>query len=289
MDLDGIVLIDKDEGITSFSTVQKVKRILGVKKAGHSGTLDKAASGLLIVCLNRATSAQDLFMSAFKRYKATVAFGEETDTLDRYATIIKTSKVREYSDEEINGVIKMFLGKTLQKPPRFSAIHKNGKRLYKRALDGEQFDVDPREIEIKELKILDRQEKSRTLEVLSSKGTYIRALGRDIARELGSCGYLTKLRRLESGNFSVKDAVRLSALSKESTIISLNNALNNIPQIEVSRDQAGQIYQGIAISKIFSPAELDQIRKGYNRVISENLLIAIIKQEENPTYFKVFN
>ncbi len=289
MDLDGIVLIDKDEGITSFNTVQKVKRIFGVKKAGHSGTLDKAASGLLIVCINRATSAQNLFMSAFKRYRAKVVFGEETDTLDRYGTIIKTSEVHEYSDEEINYVLKMFLGKTLQEPPRFSAIHKDGKRLYKRALEGEKFEVDPREIEIKELKILDRNGKSLTFEVLSSKGTYIRSLGRDIARELGSCGHLTKLRRLESGPFSVEDAVQLSVLSEESAIIPLNEALKDIPQIKVSPDLVGLIYQGVSIVKIFSPTELDRIPKGYNRVTSENRLIAIIKQEENPSYFKVFN
>ncbi len=289
MDLDGIILIDKDEGITSFDTVQKVKRFFSIKKAGHAGTLDKAASGLIVICTNRATSAQNLFMSTFKRYRATMVFGEETDTLDRYGTIVRTSQVREYSDEEIYNILNMFLGKTLQEPPRFSAIHKDGKRLYKRALEGEKFEVDPREIEIKELKVLDRNEKSLTFEVLSSRGTYIRALGRDIARQLGSCGYLTKLRRLESGHFSVEDAVQLSALSKNSAIIPLNEALKDIPQIKVSRDLVGLIYQGGSIVKIFSPTELDQLKKGYNRVTFENRLIAIIKQEEHPSYFKVFN
>ncbi|KKL62367.1 hypothetical protein LCGC14_2185910 [marine sediment metagenome] len=289
MDLDGIILIDKDEGITSFDTVQKVKRFFSIKKAGHAGTLDKAASGLIVICINRATSAQNLFMSTFKRYRATMVFGEETDTLDRYGTIVRTSQVREYSDEEIYNILNMFLGKTLQEPPRFSAIHKDGKRLYKRALEGEKFEVDPREIEIKELKVLDRNEKSLTFEVLSSRGTYIRALGRDIARQLGSCGYLTKLRRLESGHFSVEDAVQLSALSKNSAIIPLNEALKDIPQIKVSRDLVGLIYQGGSIVKIFSPTELDQLKKGYNRVTFENRLIAIIKQEEHPSYFKVFN
>ena len=289
MDLDGIILIDKDEGITSFDTVQKVKRFFSIKKAGHAGTLDKAASGLIVICTNRATSAQNLFMSTFKRYRATMVFGEETDTLDRYGTIVRTSQVREYSDEEIYNILNMFLGKTLQEPPRFSAIHKDGKRLYKRALEGEKFEVDPREIEIKELKVLDRNEKSLTFEVLSSRGTYIRALGRDIARQLGSCGYLTKLRRLESGHFSVEDAVQLSALSKNSAIIPLNEALKDIPQIKVSRDLVGLIYQGGSIVKIFSPTELDQLKKGYNRVTFENRLIAIIKQEEHPSYYKVFN
>jgi tRNA pseudouridine55 synthase len=115
VDLDGIILIDKDEGITSFNAVQKVKRFFNIKKAGHAGTLDKAASGLLVVCLNRATSAQNLFMSAFKRYRATVVFGQETDTLDCYGRIVKTSGVRKYSDKEINDVlrsIKMVKGYT---------------------------------------------------------------------------------------------------------------------------------------------------------------------------------
>jgi len=289
VDLDGIILIDKDEGITSFNAVQKVKRFFGVKKAGHAGTLDKAASGLLIVCVNRATSAQNLFMSVFKRYRATLVFGKETDTLDRYGTIVKTSETRKYSDNEINEVLNMFLGKTLQEPPLFSAIHKDGERLYKRALKGEKIDIDPREIEIKELNILDRNGNSLTFEVLSSKGTYIRSLGRDIARELGSCGYLTKLRRLESGHFSVENAVQLSALNKETAIIPLNEALKDIPQIEVSRDLVPLVYQGVSIVKIFSTDELDRLKNGFNRVTFENRLIAIIKQEGNPSYYKVFN
>jgi tRNA pseudouridine55 synthase len=139
------------------------------------------------------------------------------------------------------------------------------------------------------LKVLDRNEKSLTFEVLSSKGTYIRALGRDISRELGSCGYLTKLRRLESGLFSVEDAVQLSALSEKSAIIPLNTALKDIPQIKVSQDLVPLIYQGASIVKIFSQVELNRLKRGYNRVTSENRLIAIIKQEGGPSYYKVFN
>ena len=289
MDLDGIVLIDKDEGITSFHTVQKVKQCLGVKKAGHAGTLDKAASGLLIVCLNRATSAQNLLMSSFKRYRATVIFGEETDTLDRYGKLVKTAEVRNYSDEEIHNAVYKFLGKTLQEPPYFSAIHKDGKRLYRRALEGEKLKVDPREIEIRDIKILGRDERSLEFEVLSSRGTYIRALGRDIARELGSCGYLSKLRRLASGRFSVENAVKLSDLDNVSAVIPLNEALLEFPQIRVSKDMVPLIQKGISIDRIFSGLELKRLKRGYNRVTFENRLIALIEQGEHPSYFKVFN
>jgi tRNA pseudouridine55 synthase len=289
VDLDGIVLIDKDEGITSFNTVQKVKQCLRVNKAGHAGTLDKAASGLLIVCLNRATSAQNLFMSAFKRYQAKILFGEETDTLDRYGKLVKTSQVRYYSDEEIRSAVKKFLGKTLQEPPHFSAIHKNGKRLYKRALEGEKLKVESREIEIKDIKILSRDEKSLEFEVLSSKGTYIRALGRDIAHELGTCGYITKLRRLTSGKLSVENAVKLKDLNDASAVIPLNEALKDLPQIRVTRDLVALIHSGVSLERIFPEPELTRLKQGYNRVTCENNLIAIIEKGEYPSYFKVFN
>ena len=181
------------------------------------------------------------------------------------------------------------MGKTLQKPPYFSAIHQDGKRLYKRALDGEKVTINPREIEIKDIKILGRDERSLEFEVLSSKGTYIRALGRDIARELGSCGYLTNLRRIASGLFSVENAIHLSELNKVSAIIPLNEALKDLPQIRVSPHLVPLIQRGALISRVFSGFELRQLKRGYNRVTFENRLIAIIELNEHPSYFKVFN
>ncbi|KPJ87194.1 MAG: hypothetical protein AMS17_09250, partial [Spirochaetes bacterium DG_61] len=117
MGLDGILLLDKHEGMTSFEAVRKVKMLLGVGKAGHTGTLDKAASGLLIICLDRATAIQNLLMGCFKRYRATLLLGEETDTLDRYGKVIKTEKVPPLTEEIILGVLRRFKGKNLQVPP----------------------------------------------------------------------------------------------------------------------------------------------------------------------------
>ena len=288
MDLDGIILIDKDEGITSFNTVQKVKSCLGVGKAGHAGTLDKAASGLLVVCLNRATGVQNLFMSAFKRYIATLLLGMETDTLDRYGKTVKTSSVFEYSDEDVNSVLKKFQGKTKQVPPYFSAIHKDGKRLYKRALEGENITIEPREIEIKEISLLENRKDKITFEVLASKGTYIRSLGRDIAHELDTCGYLINLRRKESGFFSVGDAFKLEEINKETSVIPLQKALNHIPQINVTPDMASMIFNGVSLNRIFPEDKWNPLVCGYYRVTLGSKLIAIIEKREYPRYFRVF-
>lgn len=288
VDLDGIILIDKEEGITSFHTVQKVKSRLGVKKAGHAGTLDKAASGLLVVCINRATGVQNLFMSAFKRYRAELLLGKETDTLDRYGKTVKTSRVYEYGDDDVNFVLKKFLGKTKQVPPYFSAIHKDGKRLYKRALDGENITIEPREIEIKEISLLKNRKDRMTFEVLASKGTYIRSLGRDIARELDTCGYLINLRRLESGFFSVGNAVKLDEINEGTAVIPLNKALNHIPQINVAPDMASMIFNGVSLNRIFPEDEWNVLVYGYYRVTLGSRLIAIIEKREYPRYFRVF-
>ena len=288
MDLDGILLIDKDKGVTSFEAVRKVKSLLNAKKAGHTGTLDKAASGLLIVCINRATAIQELFMGKFKRYRATVLFGTETDTLDRYGKIIKKETVHGFSDREINNVLMGFLGKTKQVPPYFSAIHKDGKRLYKRALSGEKISIDPREIEIKELNLLKNEKQSITFEVLASKGTYIRSLGLDIAHSLGTFGHLTCLRRLAIGYFSVANAVKIAEIREDTDVIPMNEALADIPHIRVDSEKAYKVYNGVLPIKIFTEKVWQSLDAGYYRVVFEDKLIALIEKREKLSYFKVF-
>jgi tRNA pseudouridine55 synthase len=287
--VDGIVLLDKDEGVTSFEAVSKLKKCLKVKKAGHAGTLDKAASGLLVVCVNRATALQNLFMSSFKRYSATIQFGTETDTLDRYGKVVKTRRVGNYSDEQVGDVLKRFLGKTMQTPPLYSAIHKNGKRLYKLALQGADISVEPRQIEIKELKLTGKGGNWITIEVLSSKGTYIRSLGRDIAHRLDTYGYITNLRRLEIGHFSIEDAVKLKDVSSDRVILPLREALVNLPRIEVDLEKTNKIAHGIPLDKILTDSELRRVGNGYIRLMCNENLIAVAEKKENLIrYLKVF-
>ena len=231
---------------------------------------------------------QSLLMSKFKRYRATLFLGAETDTLDRYGMIIKSEAVEEFSDFEIKKVLKSFLGKTEQVPPYFSAIHKNGKRLYKRALEGEEVSIDPREIEIKELALLKNEQNTITFEVLASKGTYIRSLGKDIAYSLGTYGYLTDLRRLQIGSFSVENAVKADEVGEISEIIPMNEALSDIPLIIVETEKALKIQSGIPLGKIFNQQESMNLKEGFYRIIFEKRLLALIEKRKEVNYFKVF-
>lgn len=288
MDIDGVLLLDKDVGITSFEAVRKVKRLLDVKKVGHTGTLDKAASGLLILCLGKATRVQNLLTSKFKRYRATVVLGLETDTLDRYGKVIKKQPASKITSVHIQNVLKKFLGKTEQIPPAFSAIHKNGKRLYRRVLDGERVEIEPREIEIKELRLLKAEKESFTFEVLASKGTYIRSLGRDITYALGTCGYLTDLRRLQIGRFSVENAVRLQEIDKNTRIIPIEEALADIPQITVDSGKLNYIKNGVSPVKVLENFRWQALNPGYYLVKFDDILLAIIEKNKTLRYFKVF-
>lgn len=288
MALDGIILVDKDEGMTSFEVVQKVKNRLGAQKAGHAGTLDKAASGLLIVCINLATSVQNILMSNPKRYRATVQLGAETDTLDRYGNITKRKKVGAVSTSEIERVLKRYTGEILQRPPLFSAIHHNGERLYRKALKGEKPPVNPRKVIINELKLIDRGSTELTIEVYASKGTYVRSLARDIAYDLGTCGYLSALRRIEVGPFSLSDAVQLSDVSGSGAIIPLANALEYLPWVEVEDEQALMVLNGVPVRKVLTSVDIRFGSERFFRVISHKRLLAIIEKSDSIRYFRVF-
>jgi len=286
--LDGIVLIDKDEGMTSFETVRKVKSRLQATKAGHAGTLDKAASGLLIVLINHATAVQNIFMGNSKRYRATIRLGTETDTLDRYGKVTKKKEVGTISASAVERVLEGFKGEILQMPPLFSAIHHNGERLYKRALKGESPDVKPRKVVIQELGLVEYRETALTIEVLVSKGTYVRSLGRDIAEALGTCGHLASLRRLEIGPFSVEDAVKLDETAGVITVTPFGEALGYLPGMEVGKREASMILNGIPPARVFSSWEEKTGSAKYIRVLSQNRLIAIIEKGDSLRYFKVF-
>ncbi len=288
MGVNGIVLLDKKKGATSFETVRKLRGRIGVKKAGHTGTLDKFASGLLVVCVNNATAVQDLLMAKFKRYVATLRLGVETDTLDEYGKPTVKKPFQPISDGEILEVLKSFLGTSRQIPPAFSAIHINGKRSYKRALGGEDLHLRSREIEIREISLIEAGEETVSFEVLVSKGTYVRSLGRDIARALGTCGYLTDLRRLEIGKFSVKDASSIDEVGDSVPIISMIDALSDFPAITADFEETRKIYNGVPPEKVLNKDEMMRMPNGFVRVISAGNLIALVEKGETLRYFRVF-
>ncbi len=209
----GVLLVDKPAGATSFAMVRAVRKIFGIKKVGHAGTLDPFATGLLIICIGRpATKMISLFMNGEKEYLATLRLGARSSTQDPEGEIIMDDWDEQYSGDLITGVLARFTGELLQTPPAFSALKHKGKPLYHYARKGVSIIKEARKIHIHTLEwedgriAVDRSNPFITIRVVSSKGTYIRTLGADIGEELGCGAYLTSLRRTQSGCFSVKDS-----------------------------------------------------------------------------------
>jgi len=207
--MDGVIVIDKPAGKTSHDVVSEVKKILGVKKAGHTGTLDPLATGVLPVCLNEATKLAGFLSGENKEYRATMLLGVQTDTMDMEGKIVSQSD-HCVSEEKIRTVISGMSGKIKQVPPAYSAVKYQGKPLYKRARSGVLLDMAPREVTIYSIVVEDISFPHVTFRVVCSKGTYIRSLCSDMGDILGTGACLYSLRRLKSGFFSEEMAVSLS-------------------------------------------------------------------------------
>jgi len=211
--MDQILLIDKPSGISSFGVIRKLRRILGVKKIGHAGTLDPLATGLLVVLVGKACKQSAELTGHDKVYEATVELGRSTTTDDAEGEVLATAAVPELNRAELLRVLHSFVGEQQQIPPNFSAISVGGKRAYKMARQGQTFELAPRSIRIDSIELLAFKPPLLTIRVHCSKGTYIRALARDIGAKLGSAGYLSALRRLRSGSYDIADAVRVEQVS----------------------------------------------------------------------------
>ncbi len=200
-----LILTDKKEGETSFRSLSSVKREFRGEKVGHAGTLDKFASGLMIVLVGSATKLNPVFSSYDKTYLATIQFGKETDTLDPEGTVIRETPFPER--ENLKSVLERFIGRSKQVPPVYSAIHVDGKRAYREARKGNDVIIPEREINVSSLDLIDYDEKNgmAVIRTRVSKGTYIRALARDIANKASSSGHLVQLRRESIGPFTLFD------------------------------------------------------------------------------------
>ena len=231
----GVVLLAKQSGRTSFQSLFDIKHALNTDKVGHTGTLDSFADGLLVVLTGHITHLVPHITGFSKTYRAVVCFGKETDTLDPEGNVIKTgNSVRR---EQVADVLKEFTGALLQKPPAFSALHVNGKRASDLVRNGEQVNLEPRQIFIYQNLLVDFLPASdkdscsyALLEITCSKGTYIRSLARDISERLGTCGHLIALRRTKVGPFRLEDAACYSFLEE----FSISNALKKLPSLQQS-------------------------------------------------------
>ncbi len=216
--LDGILIIDKPAGITSHDVVAKVRKALKTKKVGHTGTLDPLATGVLVVCVEKATKLVNYLTCDEKVYEVEMKFGIKTDTGDITGKIIDEDTNYEIDMSKIQRTISKFIGKQEQIPPMYSAIKVNGKKLYELAREGIEIEREARKIEIFEIKNIEWKDEILKYTVHCSKGTYIRSLCEDIARELGTIGTMTNLRRIQLGKFQIKDAIKIEDISEEKII-----------------------------------------------------------------------
>ena len=202
--MDGILVIDKPIGATSHDMVSFTRRLFGIKKVGHTGTLDPMATGVLPVCIGKATKAADMLTASDKGYTAQMVLGMTTDTLDAEGEILSEQPVT-VTREEFENAIMSFVGEIEQIPPMFSAIKKGGKKLYELAREGITVERKPRQVRIFKIEIheIDMENYTATFSVFCSKGTYIRTLCEDIGMKLGCGGYMNTLRRIKSANFTL--------------------------------------------------------------------------------------
>ena len=262
----GWVILDKPKGMGSTEAVSKIKWLFQAEKAGHAGTLDPLASGMLPIALGEATKTVPYVVDGTKVYRFTVAWGEEHNTDDMEGVVTKTSTKRP-SKEEILAILPHYIGTILQTPPQFSAIKIDGNRAYDLAREGEKIEIPAREVEIDSLELIDMtQEGHAVFEVECGKGTYVRALARDMGRELGCYGYIANLRRIEVSPFVEDDFVSLEDLEDaapergeadengifpprdfsalDEFLIETGAALEFLPQYPLSDEQAYRVRMG---------------------------------------------
>ena len=209
---DGAVLVDKPSGPTSHDVVDAIRRKFKLKKVGHCGTLDPAATGLLIIVLGRGTKLSEKLMGDDKVYEGTIKFGETTDSYDADGEIVTTSPVPKFSLDELNLAAEAFVGDQMQTPPMVSAIKVNGVPLYKMARKGVEVERKPRFIHLYTFKFSRYEEPIGEFKVACTKGTYVRSLAHDLGQKLGCGAHLKTLRRAVSGKFDVRDAMPLDGL-----------------------------------------------------------------------------
>lgn len=267
----GILPINKPQGWTSFDVVNKIKHMLPKKtKVGHLGTLDPMATGVLLVTIGKATKLFDIMQQKTKRYVATFKFGVETDSLDATGEIMKTdSKI--VTLEQINAVLPKFVGKIEQIPPKFSAKSIGGKRAYDLARENVDFKLKPNKITVVSYRTISFNNNIWEVEILCGSGTYIRALGRDIANEIGTIATMTSLVRTEIDNFNLNQCVEISTLNAENlteNTIKIKDVLN-LPTLKLSDEECFKILNGQSLNL--------PNKDGIYQLTDENDTIALIE------------
>jgi tRNA pseudouridine55 synthase len=248
VEVNGWVVLDKPIGMTSTHAVSRLKRIFTAKKAGHAGTLDPLASGILPIALGEATKTVPFVQDGEKAYRFEVRWGIETDTDDADGKAVRTSDLRP-APHDITALLPRFVGDIMQTPPAFSAIKIAGERAYDLARDGETVTIKPRQVTIHSLDLVEVTPDTAIFSAQCGKGTYVRAIARDLGRLLNCYGHVTALRRTRVGPFSELDAVPLADLEAEgadpaAALLSVEAGLNELPCVLVDRSSAARLRRG---------------------------------------------
>ena len=255
-EVNGIVLLDKDTGLSSNAALQKVKRLFFAKKAGHTGALDPLASGILPICLGQATKVAGFLLADDKRYFVRGQLGQITDTADAEGEVIKTQPFEHLTDEEIRMAVNQFVGDIEQIPPMYSALKKDGQPLYKLARQGIEIDRPPRPVTIHHIDYLGYEQGVVSLEVSCSKGTYIRTLIEDIGNKLGCGAHVIELRRTGFAHIDITQTIKFSDLEKLATddyqkldekIFATQDMLPNFDSVYLDEQQTIDIKYGRSI------------------------------------------
>ncbi len=251
----GVLVVDKPVGLTSHDVVQIIRRGTGIRRAGHTGTLDPRASGVLVVLVGPAVRLSEFVSASDKRYQATVRLGSATDTYDAEGKFTSSGSIDNISEEKFEEILEEFVGEIEQVPPPYSAVKVKGKKAYEMARKGEKVELKPRTINVYSLELLEWAPPEAVIDVYCSSGTYVRSLANDLGTKLGCGAHLVGLRRTKSGRFSLRDAVSLRRLREafdagdwSQFLIPAAEALSDWPLIELTADQVEKIRHGHRIS-----------------------------------------
>ena len=250
--MDGIIVINKEKDYTSHDVVAKLKKKLNISKVGHTGTLDPNATGVLPILIGKGTKFSKYLINHDKTYKAQIELGKKTDTADVEGNVIEEKPVdTEYIKQNLVQVLESFVGKQEQIPPMYSAIKKNGKKLYEYARKGEKIEVEPRKIEIYKIELVKYNEKNIEFIVSCSKGTYIRSLCEDIAEKLNTVGYMKNLERLQVGEFNIEKSVLIDDVNTENIekyLYTLEDILKDTPNLNLNPKKLKLFLNGVQLT-----------------------------------------
>ena len=262
--MNGIIVVDKKKGNTSFDEIREIRKKYNIKKVGHIGTLDPMATGVLPILIGEATKLSDYLMEHDKEYVTTLKLGQKMNTGDSEGNIILEKPIPILSEEKIREVLSSFLGKSNQIPPMYSAIKVNGKKLYELAREGKTVERKSRRVRINGIRILEISLPRIRMEVSCSKGTYIRVLCEDIAECLGTCGYMSELRRTRVGNFTLKDINKLLTIE------------------EVMKDKDAYLLKEYELKKLLNGVKIQTVLKdGLVRIYNNDVFVGIGEVNNN--------